>query len=376
MKQFVLSALALAAAGGFASAGTGSEEWLTLDREIESLASKLTPQDNGNGIVVGGFIRSSYANSGDAVFQPPSSGVTGQDLGGFLINNARLDATATVGDLVVFMSFEGGASPTTSGGVVTSLLAFGTGGGFGLLRGVESASSLTTLDAFAAWNVSEMFTIEMGQFRSPFLASAQRDEDEMLFMQRTIGGEIWDFRDQGVMASGNYDMLDFALAIQNGLDAAGDDLSWSAFVQVDLMGGEPPMTEGAYGMDQGSQFDISGGYYADDDTLVSDVAAFNIGADFRHGPFYAGAELVDYDDFIDQTMWSAQASFMLVPEQFEAAARFEDVDDTDSTEVLTLGVNYYMQGHAAKWQFNYIDISSDTTANEGDAFVLGLTASV
>ncbi len=386
MKQFVFSALALTAACGLAYAGTGSEEWRSLDREIESLASTLPSQDTANGVVIGGFIRTSYANSGDASFAPPSSGVSGNDLGGFLINNARLNATATVGDVSVHMSFEGGATPTTANGVVGSLAAFAGSLDFGLLRGVESAGSLTVLDAFAKWNINEMFAVDMGQFRSPFLASAQIDENNLLFIPRTIGGNIWDFRDQGVMATGNYDMLDWQFAIQNGLDQAGDDLAWTAAVQVDLMGGQAPLTEGAYGMDQGSHLGLSGGYYQDDDTLVDDVAAFNLAGAFHSGPFYAGVEIVDYDDFavggvptVDATMWTAEASFMLVPDQFEAAARYEDTDDTDDTKVLTLGVNYYMSGHAAKWQFNYIDVSDDdnTAASlEGDAFVIGLTASV
>jgi hypothetical protein len=58
MNKFVISALALTTSGGLAAAGTGSEEWLTLDRELESLASTLAPQED-SGVTVHGFVKSS-----------------------------------------------------------------------------------------------------------------------------------------------------------------------------------------------------------------------------------------------------------------------------------------------------------------------------
>ena len=73
MNKFVLGALAVTTAStlGFAKNG---EDWMTLDREIESLASGMA--QGGSGFTVDGWVKSSYADSGDVT-------VGGNDLGGF-----------------------------------------------------------------------------------------------------------------------------------------------------------------------------------------------------------------------------------------------------------------------------------------------------
>ena len=44
--------------------------------------------------------------------------------------------------------------------------------------------------------------------------------------------------------------------------------------------------------------------------------------------------------------------------------------------MITVGLNRYIEGHAAKWQINYSTIDSDLAANEIDMVRLGLTVSV
>jgi hypothetical protein len=132
--------------------------------------------------------------------------------------------------------------------------------------------------------------------------------------------------------------------------------------------------EGAYGSAQGNRLTIGAGYYNDDGN-IPDGIAFAVDANFVSGPLSAAAEVVDYDTgFGNNTPFSAQVGFMLVPDQWEAALRYEDLDTTTDTTVITAGINYYMSGHDAKWQLNYSTTDDDVV--DLDWFALGLTASV
>lgn len=355
MNKFVLSALALTTTGSLAAAGTGSEEWLTLDRELESLASTLAPQ-SAPGVTVRGFIKTSYANSGDVI-------VGGNDLGGFNLDNVRLSVEGTVGDFSVFVSTDGSSSLVPGTG--TTLLPFVTGGG----------GSFGVLDAYASWNINEMLRLTMGQFLVPVLANGLINENHLLFLNHSVQGTVWNSRDTGVMLAGQYDMFGFWVSIINGTDGAGDELAYALRAEFYAMGGGVGSTvEGAYGSAQGNRLTIGAGYYNDDGN-IPDGIAFAVDANFVSGPLSAAAEVVDYDTgFGNNTPFSAQVGFMLVPDQWEAALRYEDLDTTTDTTVITAGINYYMSGHDAKWQLNYSTTDDDVV--DLDWFALGLTASV
>ena len=373
MNKFVLSALALTTAGGLATAGTGSEEWLTLDREIESLASTQAPAST-SGVTVSGFIRSSYLNSGDREVGPEDN-----DLSGFSLDNARVNVAGSVGDYSLYVQIEAASPDESSSGTGDGLVPdpFGTG--------VSSGGSLYVLDAYGAWNISDQFKLTMGQFRSPFFGNSQLDENELLFLDRTATAHLWAERDLGVMLSGQYDVLGWWLAAQNGLDGAGDDMAFSARVAFDAMGAQSRV-EGAYGASEETALGISAGYYQDDDSVQDDLAAWNIEAKFGMGPIYLYGSYVDHDDGYGAefgpsftsgpAIMALQGSFMFVPDRWEAAIRYEDLDDDDSTDFLTFGLNYYAVGHDAKWQLNYMKGSSDNDSFDVDVFGIGLTVGV
>lgn len=372
MNKFVLSALALTTTGGLAVAGTGSEEWLTLDREIESLASTLAPQ-NEAGLTVSAFIRSSYVNSGDV-------SVGASDLGGFNMDNIRLSVEGSVGDFSVFISTDGSSSILPGTG--TSLLPFvaGSGGAFNVL------------DAYAAWNINEMLRLTMGQFLVPVIGNGLVNENHLLFLNHTVNGVVFNSRDTGVMLSGQYDMFGFWVSLINGGDGVGDELAYALRAEFYAMGGGiGSSVEGAYGSSQGNRLTVGAGYFNDDGANPDNVA-FAVDASFVSGPLSAAAEIVSYDDGAtsptgliapagagggleaDSTPFSVQVGFMFVPDQWEAAVRYQDLDSSTDTNIITLGVNYYISGHDAKWQLNYESISDDVA--DVDWFGIGLTASV
>ena len=377
MNKFVLSALALTTAGGLATAGTGSEEWLTLDREIESLASaQTTATASSSGITLSGFIRSSYVNSGDINTDP---GGTDNDLSGFSLDNARLNVAGNVGDYSLYVQIDAAEPSFFLGGPAPDgLLPFPLG------AGTSYGGFAYVLDAYAAWNISEQFKLTMGQFRSPFLASSQRDENELFFLDRTVLAHLWSTRDQGVMLSGQYDMLGWWLAAQNGLDGVGDDMAFSGRVAFDAMGTGRARIEGAYGAPEGTNLGVSAGYYTDGDSVQDDVSAWNLEANLVAGPFSAEGSYAAHDDGFGAllgltegpSIYALAAGFMFVPDRWEAAIRYEDLDDDDSTTVLTLGINYYAVGHDAKWGFNYAVLDSDDSSLEANIFGIGLTVGV
>lgn len=360
MNKFVLGALALSATSVPTLAGTETDEWLALDRDIESLATRLAPQ-GGSGATVDGFVKTSYASSGDVT-------VAGNDLGGFSIDNARLNFRGTVGDYSIFIEAEGSTDP----GFAHTFGSTGVAGGVGIL------------DAYAAWNFTDQIKGQMGDFRPPFLASSQRSEDNLLFMDRSTQGDIWAFRDAGLMVSGSFDQLAWAVAAQNGADGAGDDNAICARVAFTAMGAPQGANEGSVGASGDSNLTIGVAYY--DDAFVTDGTAIGGDVYYTMGALSASAEIVDYDDgfgfllpagaVIGESPWNLAVGYMFAPDQWEAAVRWEDMADANDTSALTVGVNYYQAGHAAKWQLNYSSVTSDAAANEIDLIQVGLVVSI
>lgn len=361
MNKFVLGALALSAASTPSLAG--EKDWLTHDRDIESLAASLT-QNTGGGPSISGFLRSSYATSGDIAVGP-------NDLGGFSIDDARLIISGSIGNYGVVMELDGSADP--------DLAAGGPGAGLGGVLGAYGATGgvgpVGVLDAYATFAITDQIKGQIGNFRPPFLASSLRNEDGMLFQDRSVLGQSWAFRDQGIQFSGSFDMLNFALAVQNGADGAGDELVIAGRVSFTVMGNAPGKHEGALGQGDETSFTVGVGYY--DDGAVTDGNAIAIDGQFGMGALSAGFEFVDLDAGLgDATPYNVQVGYMVVPDEWEVGVRYEDFDSASDTTAITAGVNWYHNGHAAKWHLNYITITDDVAAAEADIIQVGMTASI
>ncbi len=361
MNKFVLGALALTAAS--APSLAGEKDWLALDRDFESLSSSLS-QNTGGGPSISGFIRSSYAMSSDVQ-------VGANDLGGFSIDDARLIITGSIGNYGVVFEMDGSADPDLAVGGPFGGLTAGVLGAYGATGGVGTVG---VLDAYATFAITDQIKGQIGNFRPPFLASSLRNEDGMLFQDRTVLGQGFAFRDQGIQISGSFDMLNFALAVQNGGDGAGDKLVIAGRVSFTVMGNAPGKNEGALGQGDETSFTVGVGYYSDDS--VTDGTAIAVDGQFGMGALSAAFEFVDLDvGFGDNTPFNVQVGYMVVPDEWEIAVRYEDFDSATDTTAITAGVNWYHNGHAAKWHLNYITITDDVAANEADIIQLGMTAS-
>lgn len=385
MNKFVLGALALTASSAPTLAGTGTEEWTKLDKDIESLASSVAPQSSGAS--VNGFVKTSYAGSDDVTVPYDTNGNgtiaagEGNDLGGFSVDIVRLNFAGTVGNFGLFIALDGASetSPYVGLNPLPSHLNGGTG----------NAGGVSVLDAYATFKITNELSGQVGEFRPPFLGESLHSEDQLLFMDRSGIGDFWAFRDNGAMITGQFGQISGWLAAMNGDDSAGDEHAFSARIQFAALGSAPTV-EGAYGATGQNNLTVGAGYY--DDGALNDGSAWCVDAMFNAGAFSAMAGVADHDNDIgfslpadsltvssntmDATPWMAAGSFMFVPNQWEAGVRYEDFDDGENTTAITVGVNWYQAGHAAKVQFNYSMVDSDSSTNEIDMYQVGLVASI
>lgn len=341
-----------------------AEEWLRLDRELESLSTSLAPQDPA-GVRIGGLIRTSFDLSGDDVYAP----AVGQDLGGFHFQDVVVWLEGSVGDIDVRLSMDAASNTAWPPTDPTSGLG-----------------NFVVQDAYGRWNLNESFRVYMGQFKCPVLMSSQVWQGNLIMIDRTRLGQMFDVWQPGAAATWDSGGFHVKLALQNGMDGAGDEFGMVARGEYNIGGGAKEY-EGAYGSGQGTTATIGAAYFQDTTevvpgTEVGSAIAIDGYADF--GGLSVHAEIADMDEELSNMMglsgtndampFSATVGYMLPSEQFELAVRYQDMDDDAETTMIGGGVNYYSAGHAAKWQFNVSQF--DNNADDGMILQLGLAVGV
>ena len=348
MNRTVFGALAVLATSTLSYASE-TEEWLGLDKELESLRSTMTATQGGEALGISGFFRTSFLY--DSEF----------DLGGFNIDNVRLDFAAVVEDFEIYVQYEASGTPQTP-----------TDAFFGAER---------VLDAYGAWNLSEEFKITFGQFRPAVLNfSMHQNEDTLFFAARSFNEFFWNLRDQGVEVSGNFEQFGWWLGLQNGLDSVVDDLAY--YGRVAFMSGDGIGTvQGAIDGTDELSFQIGGALYNDnalDEATGEDALVWAVDAQAVMDMFSVWGDVVFYDDAYgvlfggsDDTTYELAGTVMFVPDEWEAGIRWEDLGDVFAPDltVLTFGVNHYRAGHNAKF---YADFAiQDSDAGDTEVLTLG-----
>ena len=361
MNKFVFGALAAAACGSVGFAGNDDGTWSGLDQELRSLA---TLPAQGGGPDIGALIRSSYASVDSDLMGPSST----TEIGGWVFQDVDIWAEGEVGDFDWRVSFDLDGSSSGGLGSFSGLglagVSMGTGGGAALE------------DAYADWAVADNVAITWGQFKAPKLLTQSVDPENQLFINRSFLGAAFDSWDAGVMAHGDAADFDWWVAIQNGADGIVDEYAITARGQYDINGGAGGM-EGS----QGSSDDLAatlGIMWCQDDGLgaaATDNTIFGIDGAGSMGAFGGGFEFADLDrDVGDGTPWAIYVSYMLSPDQWEAAVRHEDVElGTTTATRTTLGINWLQAGNNAKIQLNVSNVEIDNTTFDGTVFELGLT---
>ena len=227
-------------------------------------------------------------------------------------------------------------------------------------------------DANVTWNQSENLSVTWGQQKLPMFRSSSMDQESMLFIDRSVLGAQYDTYDMGVSISGSNSGLDWTLAAVNGDADPLDQESLNMFAHVDYhMGNGANSSDGAMLAGDGMDATIGISYMDEQDDGIDAV----LGIDFAMtmGQFSLMVELADGDDdAVAAGLGSSPSAITagyLFADNMEAAFRHDDRDAGDDTSVYTFGLNYYLHGHNAKWQINYID---DETASD-EVIAIGLT---
>jgi len=357
MNRSVPSILFLACAAGVARASSSpADDWLSLDREIASLAQSTSPAQEGEkkGIKVSGYVKTQYDHSGDERYQPEP----GTDLSGVGFEGLRVTFSGEIEGYELKLSIDG------------------------------KDGTFKLKDGYVRFALAESIHAQMGQFKSRFLFSAFASDEKLNTYRRTFLGNAYGERDPGLQLDAQFGPLIAVAQAQNGDDEAGDEWALTGKLILAAMGQALEKQAGGFGPEAETALTFGLGYF--DDGAIDNTSALSAEAMFTSGPLWAHAEISDQDDgftgltggpakkagsLSDTTPWTATLAFAL-SEQFELVGRYEDEDDSDDTTTVLAGVNYYVNGHALKWQLNYATTDSDDPEQDGDLFTLGLFVAV
>lgn len=340
MKQWFLCGLTstVCVTGAWAApraAGDG-DEWAGLDRDIQALSAAAL-QSGSNGPTASGLIRTAWLDVPN---------ILPQDIKGFELLNAQL-------------SLEGQVNPQ-----------------WGYRLQLEAAGGAAELlDAYGTWRVNDYLRFTMGNFRAPLLWESQLNDGDLLFLLRTETGELFYSRDLGVMVDGSLERIHWNLSMQNGFDAVAGQQAVCGRVGVDLLGKGPVLHQGAYASNEDPSLSVAGSFYKDSG-VANDGSVYSADAQLRIGRFAADGSFTKYgsgsgvtsifNTHTDSQAWAATASFMLISQLVEAAARYQETDNDKNAHDITYGINYYMNGHAAKLQVNATQVFSDDPTVDRD----------
>ena len=325
MNKIITTSIALAVAS---TTSFANGDWLELDQDIASLSSTTA---SAAGVDVGALIRNTYRDGGTT--------------GGWAFEDVLVHAQGSLEEF-------------------SWRISFNLDGGTAVLE-----------DAYVVWDCTNEITTMWGQFDLPMFRSNTIGQESMLFIDRSLLGANYYAHDNGVAVSGAFNGLDWTVAAQNGTDAAGEDLNLFAHVEYDIGNGANTCCDGA--MHGGEELDGTIGVsYMD---MQEDSLDAVLGIDFAMtmGQFSLQAELADAgDDTVGGGLGEAPFGLTLgylFADNMEAAYRHEDRDDVADTSRESFGLNYYLHGHNAKWQINYID--DDAATDEVIAVSLTVGAS-
>lgn len=380
MNKFVLGALATTVVGGASLAS--DSEWPELDRELEALSSTYQAKAPA-GPEIGGWVIGAFDWSGDLQTVDPTSGEV-KDLGGVNMRSARIYAQGDVGSYGYKVEFDFFDSEQSFyyqflSGTATALGPGSTGTG----------ATGNLLDAYGQVNIADSFHVRLGQFRTPLLQSALIDRNRTLFIDRSILGSLFAGRNPGAMAYGELaEIVGWYVAVQNGIDGSGDDYRFTGRITVDVLGdGAGSMNEGAYNASEETSLRLAAAFAdegsLDQGTVVSGEAYLT------SGPFSLSGEVADLDEGFStlpgtpwsttgtptgETPWAATGSF-LISEMWEVGVRWQDLDDTGNTNLISGVLAWYHDDWNTKWQLEYTSSTSDDPTLEADTISLGLAVS-
>jgi hypothetical protein len=322
----------------------GDEE---LRRQAAEIASSL---QSGWNLDLHGFLRTSFFASGDVDIYP------GSDAAGVSLDSVRLWVDSELEDWHLRLGVRGE-----------------TGSGRTFFGVASDPSLVRQIDATLSREIADEIWVTVGRFRPPFISSGMRDEDELLFYDRTFIGTDWDFYRGGAMVHGRYGQLRGWLSAQNGTDGFGEGVAWTLRGMWDVLGeGSGYDREGAYGAAEELGLSVGGALYYDTETDNASAQAIEVR--LTAGEVSLGGEVVDKGDGLgDLYSWAAMASWLFA-DDLELGLCVEDFDRDDGTDLARLSLTWYAIGEHVKVQAVLADADSNAPLAEAELVLLGLTA--
>jgi hypothetical protein len=406
MNKLVYSALTMTIVGapGLGS-GNDETEWLSLDKELEELNSSLV-RSQSDGPRIGGFVYGSFrygsdtdgnsSNGGvpqDDLFDPPPNG---SELGGFQLDDTRVWVEGNV----------------DSYGYYVSLGLFGAGGVGAQQDGSPAENGeVELLDAYVTWQIGDTVKGWVGRFKQPFIRSGMLMPDKLIFgADATPIGDSFRTREEGLMFTGEFDLVNWYVALQNDLqgtgDGTGDRFLITGRVDLNLIGGGTAWQEGAIGAPD--QTALTVGLAAASDTGHKNGNHFAIDAALTTGRFYGDAEVAFFDegsdadaagtthffgptwdgtpgvvhivdgvtfdgtDVSDTNPWSVTVAYLITREEWEVAFRYADSDNENDDTTWMVGLNRYVKSHDIKWSVFWTQYDTDTRDATGSTVDTGI----
>jgi len=332
-----------------------ADPWTQLDDQLAEMASQIPAEDAG--LEVSAYIKSSYRRSNEIVytFDPNTFAPLG-DYGGFAIDSIGLSVKGKVEEF----SFKFGYNP--------------------------NADKLRS--TYVRWHVTDAARVTMGKFKVPLLRSRLVRTTRLLFLDRSVQARATGPRELGLKCE--YDFGEVArlyIAIQDGQDGTLDKRRTTMRLNANLLDGGVSKYEGAFNAKSRWRSSLGIGY--SDDSSLGDGRILAADFGLTKSRFSLSAEWLNNGDdlgkykrgILDPATFlqrggtqplSVAVSWMLVDDKLEAGARWQNFDDPNHTEMLTLGLNHYFKGHHAKVQLNWIDVTSDIAGLESNVIALGL----
>lgn len=345
LHSILLTPLLLTPAfAGGSDTGSASD----LDREIDRLLA--TQGNTGPGFHVGSLLRVSYDSSSDDVYA-----VDGENLGGFRFQDVQLWAEGSVDRFdvrIMAKAADSTAFPPTDSSA-------GSPGTFALS------------EAWARTRIDDTFSVLIGQYKCPLVASANVDYGSLIMIDRTRIGQIFSAAgayQPGVAFFADADDLHFKFALQNGADGIADEYGMVLRGEYRIHDGASER-EGALGA-EGVDATIGLGYFKDGSQIGGEDFGSAVALDgyLTVDRFSAHGEILDMDEELatkavgnasaDATAFAGTVGYLFT-DQVEGALRYQDLDNDAGTTLTTVGVNYYVMGHNAKWQLNFSQFDED-----------------
>jgi hypothetical protein len=114
-------------------------------------------------------------------------------------------------------------------------------------------------------------------------------------------------------------------------------------------------------------------------SFSGEVVGFDKGTNGSFGDFWNGLSGVEGpggsslgSEVSDDTPWGITGSYMVTPDEYEIAVRYDDSDNNDNEDAITAGVNRYMSGHDIKWYAGYTWYESDGPIGDVDVLTVGI----